>query len=98
MSYYSPKLHRSKKKVPLQYVRTFSHCTKKKVLTVVVVVFIDQSEDKAMGPRHRLPLVTLVGVTFVTARQAQGDQGRGRGGTEGEEDSYENRLRSLSAH
>ena len=36
---------------------------------------------------------------FVTARQAQGDQGRGRGGgTEGEEDSYENRLRSLSAH
>ena len=29
---------------------------------VVVVVFIDQSEDKTMGPRRRLPLVTPVGV------------------------------------
>jgi hypothetical protein len=28
---------------------------------VVVVVFIDQSKDKAMGPRHRLPLVSPVG-------------------------------------
>ncbi len=31
------------------------------VLAVVVVVFIDQSEDKTMGPRRRLPLVTPVG-------------------------------------
>ena len=29
---------------------------------VVVVVCIDQSEDKTMGPRRRLPLVTPVGV------------------------------------
>ena len=35
---------------------------------VVVVVFIDRSKDKAMGPRHRLPLVSPRG------RSKRGDQ------------------------